>query len=304
MESNETLNNNGDRCWPGPQGPLGPKVENFRIRTAVVCNHTCDTLTEGNAYLVYRKHEQTGEPTYSLCTYENGCWIPYGIIESIKRLPWFTGVPVSDEDWWICANAAFNDELIPVDIVEKTDENVGKNAGKETVQEFVERRRAEIAQEEQEQRRKADQEKFESIRRGEYTPHRMPITPSPESLKIHELNITINILMEYIQKMQDDIIDEPVIEQNWNHVKELTNDMLDRIGELEEKVKNMQFIPVPCVPVDPISPITPGYPNPNPSVPGYPFGPIITYSVPGQGPICTSAMSSTLGEVKYVTDQK
>lgn len=279
-----------------------PEVKNTKIPLALVGNNTYAKPTEGKVYLVYRKHEQTGEPTYSLCTYENGNWIPYGIIESIKKSPWFAGVPVTDEDYWICADDAFIKS--PDDTVEETGKETSKETGKETVQEFVARRRAEIAQEEQEQRRKADQENFDRIRRGEYTPHIMPITPSPESQEIHELNITINILMEYIQKMQDDIIDEPVIEQNWNHINVLTNDMLDRIGKLEEKIKNIQFIPVPCVPTDPISPITPGFPNPNPSVPSWPLGPIITYSVPGQGPICASAMSSTLGDIKYATDQK
>ena len=283
-----------------------PEVKNTKIPLALVGNNAYDKPIEGKVYLVYRKHEQPGEPTYSLCTYENGNWIPYGIIESIKKLPWFVGVPVTDEDYWICADDAFIKSQ--GDTVEETgketDEETGKETRKETLEEFVARRREEIDREEQEQRRAEDQEKFERIRRGEYIPHSMPITPSPESLKIHDLNITIIILMEYIQKMQDDIIVEPVIEQNWNHVKELTNDMLDRISELEEKVKNIQFIPVPCVPVDPISPITPGYPTSSPSIPGYPFGPVITYSVPGQGPICASAMSSTLGDIKYATDQK
>ena len=276
-------NIHGEQCWPGPQGVQG--IASKFWRCVVVGNKAYEPLIEGNVYLVYRKHEQTGEPTYSLCTYENGNWIPYGIIESIKKLPWFVGIPVTDDDLWICVTTAFADDEASNAEVESPVEDPGN----ETVQDFVKRRREEIEKEECEQRQKAEKERMEREMRGEIVPHCMPITPSPESQAIRNLNRTVDILMEYIQKMQDGMISEPVIEKNWEHIKTLTNDMLDRIGELEEKVKNQQFIPYPYIPVDPISPITPGYPNPNPSVPGYPypFGPIITYSVPGQGPVCS-----------------
>lgn len=290
LNASKENKSHGEHCWSGPQGVQGvPPIKNAKIRCVVVGNMAYEPLVEGNVYLVYRKHEQTGEPTYSLCTYENGNWIPYGIAETIKKLPWFAGIPVTDEDFWVCANTAFADgEVCNVEF-EQPVEDPGKDTGNETVQDFVKRRHAEIEKEKQEQRQKAEKEKMEREMHGEIIPHCMPMNPSPESQAIRKLNRTVDILMEYIQKMQDGVISEPVIEKNWEHIKKLTNDMLDRIGELEEKVKNQQFIPYPYIPVDPISPITPGYPNPNPSVPGYPypFGPIITYSVPGQGPVCS-----------------
>lgn len=280
----------GSQCWPGPQGQPGKVDPDFdytklsKFRCVLVGNKQYDQLVNGNLYLVYRKHEQTGEPTYSLCTYENGCWIPYGIIESIKSLPWFTGIPVEDADYWIGVNELFKNIDNTEEPGEPEKQNIEEESKKkETVQEYVERRRKEIEQEEQERRRKADQENFDRIRRGEYTPHSMPITPSSESQAIHELNITIGILMEYIQKMQDDIIDEPVIEKNWEHLKNFTNDMLDRIIKLEEKIGSTPFPYIPPVspypnPFEPItpSPITPGNP--------WPYGPIVTYSVPGALP--------------------
>lgn len=296
-------NIHGKQCWPGPQGVQGqPPVKNSKIRCVVVGNVTYEPLMEGNIYLVYRKHEQTGEPTYSLCTYENGCWIPYGIIESIKKLPWFTGVPVSDEDWWICANTAFADGEICNITFEPPTEAGDEPENKETVQEYVQRRLDEIDKEETERARQAKEDEIKREMSGEFIPKGMPIIPSPESQGIRALDRKFEILMEFIQKMLDGMISEPVIEKNWEHIKTLTNDMLDRIHELEEKVKNQQFIPYPYIPVEPISPITPGYPNPNPSVPGYPFGPIITYSVPGQGPMC-SFMSTPVAE-RDITGKK
>lgn len=285
----------GDYCWTGPQGVQGqPPVKNSKIRCVVVGNVTYEPLVEGNIYLVYRKHEQTGEPTYSLCTYENGCWIPYGIIESIKKLPWFTGVPVSDEDWWICANVAFADGEICNVTFEPPTETGDEPEKKETVQEYVQRRLDEIDKEETERARQAKEDEMKREMAGEFIPRGMPITPSPESQGIRALDRKFEILMEFIQKMYDEMIDDPVIEKNWEHIKTLTNDMLDRINELEEKVKNQPFI-IPVEPISPISPITPGYPNPNPSVPGYPFGPIITYSVPGQGPTCLFTSTPSVG---------
>lgn len=292
----------GEQCWPGPQGRPGKVDPDFdytklwKFRYVLVGNKQYDQLVDGKLYLVYRKHEQTGEPTYSLCTYENGCWIPYGIIESIKNLPWFTGVPVDDADYWIDVNEMFQNISNTEEPEEPEKQNLEEESDKkETVQEYVQRRLDEIDKEETERARQAKEDEMKREMAGEFIPRGMPITPSPESQGIRALDRKFEILMEFIQKMYDEIIDDPVIEKNWEHIKTLTNDMLDRISELEEKVKNQQFIPYPCIPFEPISPITPGYPNPNPSVPGYPFGPIITYSVPGQGPMCSFTSTSSVG---------
>jgi hypothetical protein len=295
-------NIHGEQCWPGPQGQPGKVDPDFdytklsKFRCVLVGNKQYDQLVDGNLYLVYRKHEQTGEPTYSLCTYENGCWIPYGIIESVKRLPWFTGVPVDDTDYWIGVNELFQNIDNPEEPEEPEKQNPEEESEKkETVQEYVQRRLDEIDKEETERARQAKEDEMKREMAGEFIPRGMPITPSPESQGIRALDRKFEVLMEFIQKMYDEIIDDPVIEKNWEHIKTLTNDMLDRISELEEKAKNQPFIPFPCIPVEPISPITPGYPNPNPSVPGYPFGPIITYSVPGQGPMCSFTSTPSVG---------
>ena len=164
-------NIHGEQCWPGPQGVQG--IASKFWRCVVVGNKAYEPLIEGNVYLVYRKHEQTGEPTYSLCTYENGNWIPYGIIEAIKKLPWFVGIPVTDDDLWICVTTAFADDEASNAEVESPVEDPGN----ETVQDFVKRRREEIEKEECEQRQKAEKERMEREMRGEIVPHCMPITP-------------------------------------------------------------------------------------------------------------------------------
>ena len=111
-------------------------------------------------------------------------------------------------------------------------------------------------------------------------------------------------LMEYIQKMKDGIIDEPVMEQNWEHLKNFTDQLFDRILELEKRMDNMP-IAIPCqphVPASPYTPLTPGYPTP-PSIPEWPawppYGPIISYSLPGG-----INVTSTACGVGYITGQK
>lgn len=312
----------GDKCWPGPRGPLGipPKIKNTKVRCVAVGNIMYEPLVEGNVYLVYRKHEQTGEPTYSLCVYKNGNWIPYGLDQYIGNIQGFTGIPVMDDDYWVCANTAFADgEMCNIEFEEPTVEpeqepekhNQDEDSNEETVQEYVKRRHTEIAKEEEEEHRKAKEDKMRREMAGEPIPCCMPITPSPESQAIRNLNITIEILMEYIQKMKDGIIGEPVVEQNWEHLKNFTNQLLDRILELEKRMDNMPitlpgnplpYQPYPYVPASPNTPLTPGYPTP-PSIPEWPawppYGPIISYSLPGG-----INVTSTVSGVGHITGQK
>jgi hypothetical protein len=280
-----TVNDLSPRIGPGTSIYDKPEIKNVKVRCVPVGNLAYDTLVEGNTYLVYRKHIQTGEPTYSLCIYRDGYWIPYGLDDIIKSMTQFTGIPVLEDDHWVCANIAFNEEK-PTDEPEQESEkhNPDEDSNEETVQEYVKRRNNEIADEEEEEQRKAKEEKMGRKMAGEFVPRGMPITQSPESYAIRNLNRTIEILMEYIQKLKDGIIDEPVMEQNWEHLKTFTNDLCDRISELEQKVAVLQLMPYnpynPCTPYIPASPNTPLVPN-QPSIPHWPYEPIITYSLPG-----------------------
>lgn len=289
------------------------KIKNAKVRCVVVGNIKYEPLVEGNVYLVYRKHEQTGEPTYSLCVYKNGNWVPYGLEQCIGSIQGFVGIPVLDDDYWVCANTVFADgEVCNIEFEKPTVEpepeqepekrNPDDDTNEETVQEYVKRRHEEIAKEEAEEQRKAKEDEMRRETAGEFIPRGMPITPSPESSAIRSLNLTIEILMEYIQKLKDGIVNEPVIEQNWEHLKNFTNGLLDRILDIERRLDNMPITlpgnPLPYQPYTPASPntpLTPGYPTP-PSVPEWPawppYGPIISYSLPGGVNI-----TSTVGDV-------
>ena len=59
----------------------------------------------GHRYVVYRKHETTGEPTYSICIYKDDMWIPN--IVDIMNFIGFNGIPVKDDDKWIDLDAVF-----------------------------------------------------------------------------------------------------------------------------------------------------------------------------------------------------
>ena len=289
MENITTINGGSPKLGPGTSTSIGKhEIRSVNVRCVPVGNIKYESLVEGNVYLVYRKHEQTGEPTYSLCIYKNGNWVPYGLEQYIG--PLFTGIPVMDDDYWVCANTAFaEDNHEPESEPENQNpEDTKKEPTEETVREYVERRLEEIAKNEAEEARKAKEEEMRCEEAGGWVPQCMPITPSSESIAIKSLSCTIEILMEYIQKMKDGMVNEPVIEQNWEHLKNFTNQLLDRILELEKRMDNIPIM-LPCRPYQPLSPntpLTPGYPT-SPSVPDYPayppypYGPIITYALPG-----------------------
>lgn len=286
----------GTRYTLGPNSSIHnirvlPKDEKVMASTKVRCvavgNKTYDTLVDENTYLVYRKHEQTGEPTYSLCIYRNGCWIPYGIDNFIKNMSGFVGIPVMDDDYWICANEAFdNFETETVESVanNESEKSNSDNVKNETVQDFVKRRLMEIEMEEDENIRKVREEERERAWKGEFESISIPVSPTKNDYALKRTNQIINILMEYIQKMKDDIIDEPIIEQNWHHLKEIINELFDRIAKLESKVNELQLLPShPLQPYTPVSPYIQDHP--------WPLGPVITYAIPGKGTVTSTIIN-------------
>lgn len=242
-----------------------------KVRCAVVGNRAYEPLVEGNLYLVCRRHDELGDPVYSLCTYRNGNWVPYGLEDYILNMSEFTGIPVLDEDYWVCANTAFEG------IYEEQDASDTQEPKDETVQEYVERRRMEIDNEEKEALHKTMENDLLLEMEGKRTPNGMHITPSHTDMAIGRTNKTIRILMEYIQGMKDAMIDSPMIEKNWEHFKNFTNGLLDRIIDLERRVDNMPItLPYgPNTPLAPLVPASPNIPSVPPSVPGWPG------SVPG-----------------------
>lgn len=293
--------------WGGTRHTLGPNssIHNIRVlpkgedvmastkvRCVPVGNIAYEPLVEGNTYLVYRKNEQTGEPTYSLCVYSNGNWIPAGLEPYIKNIPYFTGIPVTEDDYWVCANTAFADGTVCETTIEPPVEPESPEEDKHelSVKEFIDYRLVEMAVEEQEAKKKAEQEKFEQSKHS-VIPKAMPITLSPEQLQIRDLRKLVNVLIEYIEKRDNELLTEPVVEQNWEHLKKFTNELCDRICELERKVAILQLTLTPAQPIQPWSPNTPYVPN-QPSVPDWPYwppyGPIISYSLPGGSTYATN----------------
>lgn len=279
---------NGGSPKLGPGTSIHGKYEvNVKVRCVAVGNIKYEPLVEGNVYLVYRKHEQTGVPTYSLCVYSNGNWIPAVLEPYINNIPNFTGIPVSEDDYWVCANTAFADGTVCETTIKPPvePENSEEDKPELSVKEFIDYRLAEMAVEEQEAKKKAEQEKFEQSKHS-IIPKTMPIDLSPEQLQIRDLRKLVNVLIEYIEKRNNELLTEPVVEQNWEHLKKFTNDLCDRVAGLERKVAILQLTLTPAQPIQPYSPNTPYVPN-QPSVPDwpywppYPYGPVVSYSLPG-----------------------
>lgn len=198
------------------------------FRCVTVGNTKHNQLTEGKLYLVYRKHEQTGEPTYSLCVHRDGCWIPYGIDHILNNLPGFTGIPVTDTDYWIEVGALFQNVDTPAEEPEKP-ETQGPEEEPEIdeVHAYVERRLYEME--------------------------------NKCTERYSKINRRLGIMMGYIHSLKDDVANGHGAVRNGEYLKTITDELLDRVIRLEEKLS--------CMPHQYVPPIT-----------AYP---IITYSIPG-----------------------
>lgn len=213
-----------------------------------------EPLVEDNIYLVCRKN-MDNDPTYLLCIYSNGCWVPYGLENITKTM--FTGIPIIDEDRWVCVNTMFENILTsPVDSEKSASI---KNEG---VHEFMIRRIAEMC---------------DDMKDNHTNKNNNMIQSWEGPLNIYRI---IDIMLEYIDKLDKKTIPDHILEKNWEHLKNFTNKLCDRICELERKINNITIIndlqksPSPYIPTDP-SPVSP-YPS-TPSIPT-PYSPIITYS--------------------------
>jgi hypothetical protein len=268
------------------------------IKTAVVCDSVWYGKPEnGHKYVVYRKHETTGEPTYSICVCKDDMWIPEiffsGVFPSSIGIPIKeVGVPIVDEDEWIDLETAFQtyekkpavQDVTPAEESKNKEPEVTDMTCREYLQYCVDKREAE------ELKQKVDNKGIKnSIHKA------MPLEPDPNRDAIKRINERLDDIVEYIDKR---FLDNPAIEQNWKHIKDFTNSLLDRILELEKRVPyvipdiplvpNQPYQPYTPYPATPINPITPWYPT-TPSVPNpWPYGPIISYSIPGVGTITSS----------------
>lgn len=224
----------GLQYWSDQQDQSGNIERNFdytttaTFRCVTVGNTKHNQLTEGKLYLVYRRHEQTGEPTYSLCVYRDGCWIPYGIDHILNNLPGFTGIPVTDTDYWIEVGAIFQSVDKPAEEPEKP-ETQGPDEEPEIdeVHAYVERRLYEME--------------------------------NKCTERYSKINKRLGIMMGYIHSLKDDVANGHGAVRNCEYFKNITDELLDRVIRLEEKLS--------CMPPQYVPPIT-----------AYP---IITYSIPG-----------------------
>lgn len=259
-----------------------------KIKMAFVENMMFRKPENGHTYVVYRKHELTGEPTYSICIYMDGNWIPE-VIKSMN-IPNFNGIPACDDDMWIDLEVAF----MPLDEIDKTvdktihdiitvegpkEPDVTKMTCREYLQHCVDKREAE------ELKRKS---MSTGIKKGQFKAMSMEHDHDRDAIK--RINERLNDMMDYIDKR---FLDNPAIEQNWSHVKELINGLIDRVSELERRHQPLTTPDIPLVPNQPYQPYTP-YPT-VPSIPAWPYNPIVTYSVPGGG---IQAINTTIGNNK------
>lgn len=214
------------------------------LKCALVFTPQAGKPEDGKTYLVYRPNVDTGEPTYSICICKNGNWIPQSIAQF--NITGFTGIPIAEDDQWICCEDAFltkpEDMEYPVDDISK---DLTKDPNDiEQLSKYVERRLGEFG----------------------------------KGLPLSRLERIVELVIEYID---DKLIQGPVVEQNWEHLKVFTNGLCDRICTLEQKISELQLHINPFQPVQPYPPYQP-YPaiptTPEwPGTPSWPLGPIVTY---------------------------
>lgn len=236
----------GLQYWSGQQDQSGNIERNFdytttaTFRCITVGNTKHNQLAEGKLYLVYRRHEQTGEPTYSLCVYRDGCWIPYGIDHILNNLPGFTGIPVTDTDYWIEVGAIFQSVDKPAEEPEKL-ETQGPEEEPEIdeVHAYVERRLYEME--------------------------------NKCTERYSKINKRLGIMMGYIHSLKDDVANGHGAVRNGEYFKNIADELLDRVIRLEEKLS--------CMPPQYVPPIT-AYPIITYSIPGVLPGEIPLASLP------------------------
>ena len=116
--------------------------------------------------------------------------------------------------------------------------------------------------------------------------HAMPLDPDPGRVDLDRLKKDFKYALEYIDLLEKKIATKPVMEQNWEHLKNFTNQLLDRILELEKKMAN---IPI-TLPYSPYTPLQPVCPPLIPEWPAWPpYGPVISYALPGGVNVTTTA---------------
>lgn len=220
----------------------------YALKCALVFTPQAGKPEDGKTYLVYRPNVDTGEPTYSICICKNGNWIPQSIAQF--NITGFIGIPVAEDDQWICCEDAFltkpEDMAHPVDDIS---EDITKDPNDiEQLSKYVERRLEESGNE------------------------------------LNGLSRIERIMMLVMEYIDDKLIQGPVVEQNWMHLKEFTNDLCDRICKLEQKIAELQLYINPFQPGQPYPPYQPYQPYPAipttpewPGTPSWPLGPIVTY---------------------------
>ena len=265
----------------------------MRFEAAVIGDAAHMTLEEGKKYLVYRKNPETGEPTYSICIYRNGGWVPEVFVE--MNIMGFTAFPILPEDKFIDLDQAFK-----VNQVKKSDKKQPEikepDVNTMSCSEYVNTRAK--------QHELEDKQHFKELIER-YKQDGLPVPKLDPDMKSFIFNNDkVNSIIDYIDKR---MVDGPMIEKNWEHLKNFTNEILNRVIELEKTVENM---PRPLIPLgDPgIFPdqIGPCFP---PSCPQYPEDlPIITYSAPGVGiskiPVPQSVAKVVVAPAREVQETK
>ena len=271
-------------CFPSSvyQEESQPIFPLTKVPVLIVGNKQYQPLVDGHKYLVYRNMGYNVEPSFSICTYKEGSWVPeiinyiiagvLGINHEIKP------VPVEDRDWYIdlfdFVKTTKSQEPALHDTIKAKPEEPDVNTL--SLYEFIEKRivmyREKLAHEAEENerlRREAERDGVETA----------PAEPNPMKEQLDELNLKIDTIIGWLDA---NLIDGPTLDRNWEHIKTLTNDILDRLIILEQGRSLWPNIPMQPMYPEPQTPVQP-YPGP--------WGPVITYTVPKNGPQCQMSIN-------------
>ncbi len=279
IHSSGTTNRLPSSVYPDESQPTIPLT---KVPVIIVGNKQYQPLVEGHKYLIYRNMGDNVEPSFSICIYKEGLWVPEPISYIIAGILGINHdinpVPVEDRDWYIdlfdFVKTTKPQEHVSHDTIKAKSEEPDVNTF--SLYEFIEKRidmyREKLAHEAEENERLRKEAEHHGV-------ETTPVEPNPMKEQLDELNLKIDTIIGWLDA---NLIDGPTLDRNWEHIKTLTNDILDRLATLEQGRL-----------LWPNTPLCPGYPEPQTPIQPYPspWGPVITYAVPGNGPQCQMSLN-------------